>query len=89
MALKCEGTKVFLLCLPNCFSMYLDSDKTILLLCCKHVILITMSSRGEIPLACVSEVCLEHIQPDNLLEILFEVCPFLPILVQSQAGVSQ
>ena len=33
-------------------------------------------------------VSIEHVQPGNLLEVLFEVCPFLPILVPSQAGVS-
>ena len=45
----------------------------------KHVILITMSSRKSeekyVPLACVSEICLAHVQPGNLLEILFEICP--------------
>ena len=34
-----EQVQLFLLCFPNFFSMCLDSDKTILPLCYKHVIL--------------------------------------------------
>ena len=37
----------------------------------------------------ISEVCLEHVRTGNFLEILFEVCPFWPIPVLSQAGVFQ
>ena len=63
--------------LPNCFSMCLDIDKKILGLCYKHVI--SMSSRksikGEISPACVSR-SLFRARAGNLLEILFEVCPF-------------
>ena len=41
--LKCERTSAFLICLPNWFSLCLDSDKKILPLCYKHVF--AMSSR--------------------------------------------
>ena len=50
-----------------------------------------MSSRkkqGEISPACVLR-SLFRARTGNLLEILFEVCPFQPILVLSQAGVFQ
>ena len=56
--------------------MCLDSDKKILHLCSKHVIAMSSrKSKEKYHQLVFSEVCLEHVQ-GNLLEILFEVCPF-------------
>ena len=70
--------------------MYLDSDKKILPLCYKHVV--SMSShkcKEKYHQLVFSELSvLEHLT-GNLLEILFEVCPFLLILVLYQAVVIQ
>ena len=68
--------------------MCLNSDTKILPLCYKHVIAMSSrESKEKYHQLVFSEVCLEHVQV--ICWILFEVCPFLPILVESQAGVFQ
>ena len=71
-----RANKKFLLRLPNCFLMCLDSDKKILHLCSTHVIATSSRKKeGEISPACVFRSLLRA-RAGNLLEILFEVCPF-------------
>ena len=71
-----RANKKFLLPLPNCLLMCLDSDKKILHLCSTHVIAMSFRKKeGEILPACVFG-SLFRARAGNLLEILFEVCPF-------------
>ena len=73
--------RFFLLRLPNCFSMCLDSDKKILPLCYKRVIAMSSrKSKEKYHQLVFSEVCLEHVHVIGLITV------FDAILTGRQSG---